>query len=172
MQPELKIYKRNANVKGIAWGSASAACFDISANIAFQSSLKMYTKSNKFVEVLASNDDIGSYVDIPAEWRILVPTGMFFDIPKDHSIKVYPRSGLSTRLGLNLINCVGIIDEDYTDELFIPLYNNSQEKVRIYHGDRIAQGELAKVERPIITYINESPQRKGNREGGFGSTGV
>jgi len=52
------------------------------------------------------------------------------------------------------------------------LYNNSQEKVRIYHGDRIAQGELAKVERPIITYINESPQRKGNREGGFGSTGV
>lgn len=170
---ELKIFKLRPDAKGIVYGSDYAACFDVSAYMSFQSSVKSYTKTNLLVEILCSQDDTGSYVDIPPEWRILVPTGLIFDIPENHCVRIYPRSGISTKKGLNLINCVGIIDEDYVQEVFIPIYNNSQEKIRIYNGERIAQGELAKVERPFaISYINERPERKGNRDGGFGSTGI
>lgn len=173
MLEPLKIYKMKPDVQGIAWGSSSAACFDVSAYLTFQSSIKAYTKNNQSVEIFASIDETGAFVEIPSEWRLLIPTGMIFDIPQNHFMRVYPRSGLSAKKGLNLINCVGIIDEDYVEELFIPLYNNSQEKIKIYNGDRIAQGELVKVEdRLKFTYINEKPQRRGNREGGFGSTGV
>ena len=94
------------------------------------------------------------------------------DIPDNHSVRLFPRSGLSTKKGLNLINCVGIIDSDYTEEVFIPIYNNSQEKIRIYNEDRIAQGEMIFSPQLSIEYIQERPKQKGNREGGFGSTGV
>lgn len=168
----LKIFKRFSDVSGVKYGSFNAACFDMSAYITFQTSVKAYTKTNGLVEILASQDNIGSFIDIPSEWRALIPTGIIMDIPENHSVRLFPRSGLSTKKGLNLINCVGIIDSDYTDEVFIPVYNNSQEKIRIYNEDRIAQGEMLFSPQITIEYIQERPKQKGNREGGFGSTGV
>ena len=94
------------------------------------------------------------------------------DIPENHSVRVYPRSGLSSKKGLNLINCVGIIDADYVEEVFIPVYNNSQERLRIYNGERIAQAEMTYNQRPILDFIFEKPVQKSDRSGGFGSTGV
>ena len=73
---------------------------------------------------------------------------------------------------MNLINCVGIIDSDYVEQIYIPIYNNSQERVKIYNGDRIAQGEMVFNSRTILNYTSERPSQKGNRSGGFGSTGV
>lgn len=173
MLEPLKIFKMKPEVKGIHWGSDRAACFDISAFITYQSSVKAFTKSNQSLEILAASDEKGAFVEIPSEWRLMIPTGMIFDIPEHHYMRIYPRSGLSTKQGLNLINCVGIIDEDYVEQLFIPLYNNSQEKIKIYNGDRIAQGELVRTERPtFVSYINERPSRKGDRDGGFGSSGI
>ena len=58
------------------------------------------------------------------------------------------------------------------EQLFIPVYNNSQERLRIYSGDRIAQGELVYQPQASISYINERPNRKSDRNGGFGSTGT
>lgn len=103
---------------------------------------------------------------------MLIPTGLILDIPKNYCVKIYPRSGLSSKKGLNLINCVGIIDSDYVEELMIPVYNNSQERVRIYSGDRIAQGELVVQHQAEFSYLTERPKRKSDRNGGFGSTGV
>lgn len=168
----LKIFKRYPEVVGVKYGSFNAACFDMAAYITFQTSVKAYTKTNGLVEILASQDNIGSFIDIPSEWRALIPTGTIMDIPENYSVRIFPRSGLSTKKGLNLINCVGIIDSDYTEEVFIPIYNNSQEKIRIYNEDRIAQGEMVFSPQIEIQYIQERPKQKGNREGGFGSTGV
>jgi dUTP pyrophosphatase len=102
----------------------------------------------------------------------LIPTGIVLDIPEEHYVEIYSRSGTAIKKGLTLINSVGIIDEDYTKELFIPFINLSQEPVRIYHGDRIAQGILKKSIRPIIIETPERPVKESNRDGGFGSTGV
>ena len=66
----------------------------------------------------------------------------------------------------------GIIDADYVEQLFIPIYNNSQERIKIYSGERLAQGELVYQPQATITYINERPHRKSDRDGGFGSTGI
>lgn len=170
----LKIYKIHNQAPSITWGSEYSACFDISCYFTFQTCIKTYTKTNDLVEALTSADDKGNYIELPSEWRMLLPTGIIFDIPEKHYVRIYARSGLSTKKGLNLINSVGIIDEDYVEELFIPIYNNSQQKIKIYSGDRIAQGELVKTvwEDNIITEISERPKRKTDRKGGFGSTGT
>ena len=170
---QLKIYKLHKDVPNIKYATSSSACFDVSAYFHYQYSFKTFSKDNKEIVVLGSQDENGKhYIDIPPEWRLLVPTGLIFDIPEQHCVKIYPRSGLSTKKGLNLINCVGIIDSDYVEQLFIPLYNNSQERVRIYSGDRIAQGELVHQPQATIHYITERPEKKSDRNGGFGSTGV
>jgi deoxyuridine 5'-triphosphate nucleotidohydrolase len=151
---KLNIFKTKQEAPDAVYGSGKAACFDISAFVTFQSCVKAYTKNNGLVEILAAQDaEHRNYIDIPSE-------------------RVYPRSGLSSKRGLNLINCVGIIDEDYVEEVFVPVYNNSQEKLRIFNGDRIAQAELVFNQRAIINYTNERPSRKSDRDGGFGSTGV
>lgn len=168
----LKIYKLYDNAHTPQYGTMNAACFDVSAFIEFQTSVKLYTKDNKEVTSLANQDEKGNNIQIPSEWRALVPTGLIFDIPKKHCVKIYPRSGLSTKKGLNLINCVGIIDSDYVQQIYIPIYNNSQERIKIYDGDRIAQAEMVLSEQIQIEIIKERPERKSDRDGGFGSTGV
>lgn len=174
MQMNLNIYKLHQDASDLIFGSEQSACFDISAFIQYQTSVKLYTKDNKLVESLAANDaDMkGNYIMIPGEWRCLIPTGLILDIPDNHCVKIYPRSGLSAKKGLNLINCVGIIDSDYVEQLYIPIYNNSQERIKIYNGDRIAQGEMVYQPQISMNYINTRPERKSDRSGGFGSTGV
>jgi dUTP pyrophosphatase len=173
MNMNLKIYKHRNYAVEPSYGTEQAACFDLSAAIGYGSAVLSYSKTNQKIEILASQENDKNYIDIPSEWRILVPTGLIFDIPENHYVRLYARSGLSTKQGLNLINSVGIIDADYINEVFIPIYNNSQEKIRIYSGDRIAQAEMVQCEpRVNFSYIDERPRAKGDRSGGFGSTGV
>jgi deoxyuridine 5'-triphosphate nucleotidohydrolase len=169
----LKVYKKHSDVKNIEFGTEQSACFDISAYIPYSKSVKAYTKTNEEIEMLAVSENDGkSFIEIPHEWRVLIPTGLIFDIPDSHCIKIYARSGLSTKKGLNLINSTGVIDSDYVQELFIPIYNNSQVKIKIYNGDRIAQGQLEYVQKYDIMYVVEKPLNKSDRDGGFGSTGI
>jgi len=169
----LKIYKLHEDAAYPQYGTSQAACFDLCAHISYQIIVKAYSKNNGLFDIIATQDaENKNYIDIPAEWRVLIPTGLIFDIPQNHSVRVYPRSGLSSKKGLNLINCVGIIDADYVEEIFIPVYNNSQERLRIYNGERIAQAEMLFNNKPILEFIFDRPERKGDRSGGFGSTGV
>lgn len=168
----LQIYKMFSDVPDVKYATKNSACFDISAYFHYQNSFKTFSKDNKEITLLGIQDETGrAYVELPSEWRMLIPTGIILDISEQHCVKIYPRSGLSTKKGLNLINCVGIIDSDYVEQLLIPVYNNSQERVRIYCGDRIAQGELVYQPQASISYINERPNCKSDRNGGFGSTG-
>jgi dUTP pyrophosphatase len=168
-----KIYKMFSDVYDVKYSTANAACFDISAYFSYQNSFKAFTKNNQEITMLGVQDqNKNGYVEVPSEWRILIPTGIIFDIPSNYCIKIYSRSGLSSKKGLNLINSVGIIDSDYVEQLMIPIYNNSQERIKIYSGDRIAQGELVHQPQAEISYITERPSRKSDRNGGFGSTGT
>jgi dUTP pyrophosphatase len=170
---ELKLFKLHKDVPEPKYGSENAACFDLSAFLHYQGSVKAYTKENNLMEMLVTQDTSGkNYIDIPGEWRVLIPTGLIMDIPCNHSVRIYPRSGISTKQGLNLINCVGIIDSDYVHEVFIPVYNTAQKKIRIYDNDRIAQGEMVFNYKTLINFTNERPLARGNRDGGFGSTGI
>ena len=102
--------------------------------------------------------------------RALIPTGIFTTIPEGYEVQLRPRSGLAIKKGLNLINCVGTIDADYTLEWGIPVVNQGLESVWIEDGERICQAILNKVERiewKVVDKIEET-----ERKGGFGSTGV
>ena len=102
--------------------------------------------------------------------RKLVPTGLKIELEHGYEAQIRPRSGLSIKYGITLINCVGTIDEDYRGEVCVPLVNLSNESYTIQPDERIAQMVIAKVEQAEIKVAVElSETIRG--VGGFGSTG-
>jgi len=170
---QLKIYRMNPLVPMLSYGTEEAACFDIAACLEDRPSVRGYYSNNESVVFICLKNSTGAtHITIPPRSRVLVPTGMVFDKPKDHSVRVYARSGLSIKQGLAMANGVGIIDSDYVEEVFVPMINNSDMELEIKHGDRIAQGEIVFGKQASLSYIQDRPQRKSDRNGGFGSTGV
>ncbi len=103
--------------------------------------------------------------------RVMVPTGIAIAIPYSSCAAfIFPRSSVSSKFGVSLANCVGVIDSDYRGEIIVPLINHSNEKYIVKDGDRIAQ----MVVMPIIVpdFIpSEHLDHTERGEGGFGSTG-
>jgi dUTP pyrophosphatase len=103
--------------------------------------------------------------------RMMVPTGLFLEIPHGYEAQVRPRSGLAIKQGLTCLNSPGTIDADYRGELKVILINLSGQAQVIEHGDRIAQMVFQKVEivdLELTTSISETERNAG----GFGHTGV
>jgi len=102
--------------------------------------------------------------------RKLVPTGIKIELEQGYEAQIRPRSGLSIKHGITLINCIGTIDEDYRGEVCVPVVNISNEEYTIMPDERIAQMVISKYEKAKIEVVTElSDTQRG--EGGFGSTG-
>lgn len=102
--------------------------------------------------------------------RYLIPTGLKIELEHGYEAQIRPRSGLSIKHGISLINCVGTVDEDYRGEVCVGVVNLSNEEYTIQPDERIAQMIIAKVEQAKIEVVTElSDTARG--EGGFGSTG-
>ena len=107
--------------------------------------------------------------------RLIVPTGLFFEIPNNFEIQIRPRSGLAAKNGVTVLNSPGTIDADYRGEIKVILINKGNEDFVINNGDRIAQAIIASVIGKNILTLNKidditSDTERGN--GGFGSTGI
>lgn len=102
--------------------------------------------------------------------RILVPTGLKMAIPSGFEMQVRPRSGISLKTGLLVVNSPGTIDSDYRGEIKIIVGNISQNCEIIHHGDRIAQILFAPVVRGSFNKVSQLSQTQ-RGIGGFGSTG-
>ena len=102
--------------------------------------------------------------------RILIPTGLFMEIPEGYEGQVRPRSGLAIKSGITVLNTPGTIDADYRGEVKIILINLSDSDFVINSGDRVAQIVFAKCEQMEVVNVETlSDTERG--AGGFGHTG-
>ncbi len=102
--------------------------------------------------------------------RVLIPTGLFLELPLGYEAQIRPRSGLAIKQGITCLNTPGTIDADYRGEIKVILINLSSDNQTILHGDRIAQMVIQTIEKVdwVITSAINTTQRG---EGGFGHTG-
>lgn len=168
MTLKLKIFKTHNDIILPSFATEQAACFDIAAQFVNKITYTGYNSNNCKFEKEISNDQITL---MPGD-RVMIPTGLIFDIPEGYSIRIHPRSGLSFKQGLVLANLEAVIDSDYFDETFVLLTNTSANKIRVSNGDRIAQAELMRREEYSIVETKTAPKRRTSRKGGLGSTGV
>ncbi|HEU4553971.1 MAG TPA: dUTP diphosphatase [Chitinophaga sp.] len=102
--------------------------------------------------------------------RVLVPTGLFMELPAGYEAQLRPRSGLAIKQGLTLLNTPGTIDADYRGEIKVIIINLSNEPQTIAPGERIAQMVIAPVTRVTLAPV-EILTTTDRGHGGFGHTG-
>jgi dUTP pyrophosphatase len=103
--------------------------------------------------------------------RLAIPTGFSLAIPSGHEIQVRPRSGLSLKSGLMILNTPGTIDSDYRGEVKVIVGNLGTDDFLIKHGDRIAQIVVCPLLRGRFVITDELDETSRNHNG-FGSTGI
>jgi dUTP pyrophosphatase len=142
--------------------------------------VKIYSRSGVMPEYKtkgSSGLDLCALIDVPMTLKpmeiALIPTGIYVNIPDNYEFQIRARSGTAFKKGITLINCIGTIDDDYTDEIKIAVINLSGKEQIIEPKERIAQMVLMKVEKLLWEQV-DSPEEfdSKDRTGGFGSTGT
>lgn len=145
-------------------------------------------KDNVIIQVKGDQDNIPFYAtegaagaDIKAKLeenvslapgkRVIVPTGLYFEIPLGYEIQVRPRSGLAAKHGITVLNTPGTIDSDYRGELKVILINLSEEEFIIEDGMRIAQIVVSKANQ-VEFHLKDELSSTARGSLGFGHTGV
>ena len=121
-------------------------------------------------DIRASLPEKKSLIVKPGQ-RVLVPTGLAMEIPEGFEIQVRPRSGLSLKSPLLVVNSPGTVDADYRGEINIIIGNFGVDDYEIEHGLRIAQLVIAPVIQAKYTSSLEL-NTTARGAGGFGSTGT
>ena len=105
----------------------------------------------------AAGMDLSAAIDSPVTLeplqRTLIPTGLKIELEHGYEAQIRPRSGLSIKHGITLINCVGTIDEDYRGEVCVPVVNLSSQAYTIKPDERIAQMIITRVEQAKIEVV-------------------
>jgi dUTP pyrophosphatase len=118
--------------------------------------------------------DLAAAVDVSVAPHgiALIGTGLVISVPDGYFLGIFARSSLPLKRGLMVANGVGVIDADYCgpdDEIKIQVLNVTDTVVKVFKGERIAQGIVLpcpQIEWEEVTEVS-APTR-----GGFGSTGT
>lgn len=111
-------------------------------------------------------------VTIPARGQGLVSCGVAIDIPRGMWAQITGRSSTLSKFNLMVAPTVGVIDEEYTGELFAPIVSISDEDVKIEAGQRIAQVILHEAPGQRFAPTWGVCRDKARGSAGFGSTGL
>ena len=141
LSPTLRVKRLHPDAKLPTYATAGAACFDLAALV-------------------------GGDVDPTGAFG----TGLAFEVPADHVMLVFSRSGHGFNRDVRMANCVGVIDSDYRGEIMVKLTADGA-PTEVAAGDRIAQAMVLPIHQFAFQEVDElSSTERG--EGGFGSTGV
>lgn len=149
--------------------------------------VKVYNKSNNPLPTYAtsgsagmdvradlSEEDSKDWIVINPHSRYLIKTGLHVELPAGYFMALYPRSGMSLKLGLSNANSVGVIDSDYRGDIGIIALNTSNEPIVIHHGDRV--GQIILQEYSICEFVEvknlDELDATERGDGGYGHTGV
>lgn len=141
--------------------------------------VKIINKSNNPIPEYATSQsagmDLRAFIAEPVILgvldRALIPTGLYIEMPEGYEAQVRPRSGLSIKHGITVINSPGTVDADYRGEICVELVNLSNTPFTVEPGERIAQLVFAKYEKADFIEVEELSETE-RGEGGFGHTGL
>lgn len=144
-----------------------------------ENKIKIINRSNNelpaYGTIHSAGMDIRAFLSSPVVvrpmQRVLIPTGLYLELPIGYEAQIRPRSGLALKNGITVLNSPGTIDADYRGEIGIILINLSDQDFEIKDGERICQmvvKEFCRVQWEEVSRLDETTRGKG----GFGHTGV
>lgn len=167
----MKIYRRNDNVRMPEYGTPNSACFDIFSYMEDGDKVKVYRSGG--AEPYEAQVHLATHgVNVHSMERVMIPTGIILELDEGEHVKIYNRSSVPLKMGLSLVNNVGIIDSDYRDEIYITMINLTSTHVAIPSLMKLCQAELCvNTLKAYLIETKNKPLPLKSRNGGFGSTG-
>ena len=130
----------------------------------------------KYVYLSDSGFDLHSTQDLEIKpfGRILVPTGIKVSFEKGYELQIRPKSGLAIKQGLTVLNTPGTVDQGYTGEIQVIVFNTNNHSVMISKGMKVGQAVLCPVINGEYVRFEQVDQldEKDRGDNGFGSTGI
>lgn len=124
--------------------------------------------------IASAGMDLKANLDTPISIQpsdtVIIPTGLFMELPIGFEAQIRPRSGLAAKNGITVLNSPGTVDADYRGEIKVILINHGKKEFLINDGERIAQMVIAKHER-VVWKESKQLEESERGTGGFGSTG-
>ena len=179
VSPNLIFYKISDKVDKLPKRSTpGSAGIDLFANFKKYKSLSCFNTLNEQLLITIEEFAKDTYqITIRPGHRVLVPTVVTSTFSSNYVALMYARSGNAFKRGINLINSVGVIDSDYRNEWFVPIFNNTDNDVIIREGEAIAQVIMTPISKQNPIYatqedfeIFKKQELDNERKGGFGSS--
>jgi dUTP pyrophosphatase len=139
---------------------------DSGADVFAYNMLEYYSSENKKFIVSNSNN----FFILPND-RVLIGTGLSATVGVGYEIQVRSKSGMTLKSGITVLNSPGTIDESFTGQISVILFNHSKVPYKICIGDKIAQLVVCQVILSKFEIVDELAHTdRGNN--GFGSSGI
>lgn len=136
--------------------------------------MKVMVEEGAFAPVRAHSTDAGldlrssKPVRVPAKGSAIVGTGVHVELPKGCCGLLVSKSGLNVK---HDITSTGLIDEGYTGEIVVKLYNHGNNSYQIEAGDKISQLVVIPVKYEDVELVDKLESDSDRKNNGFGSTG-
>jgi len=137
--------------------------------------MKILPISESFIMPTKGTDKAGAFdiymptagiaMDLPITYHL----GFATEIPPGYAALLLPRSGVGSRVGLELNNSVGLIDSDYRDEWMATVRTKDGLTYAWSAGERVLQFMVVPIANITLQLVDSLEVT--TREGGYGSTG-
>ena len=136
--------------------------------------MNIYVEKGAHVPERAHKTDAGFDIKardnrlVKAHGGALLHTGLHVQLPHGTAGLLVSKSGLNVNHG---ITSTGLIDEGYTGEIMVKLYNHSNENYLVHAGDKISQLVVIPVLYEDIHIMDSLDENTERGDKGFGSSG-
>ena len=136
--------------------------------------MKIKLDENAYPPIRAHDTDAGldlravRSIRVPAHGSALIGTGVHVQLPDGCCGILISKSGLNTKYDLT---STGLIDQGYTGEIMVKLYNHGHDSYQVNAGDKISQLVVVPVRYETVELVEELSQDTDRGTDGFGSTG-
>lgn len=137
--------------------------------------MNIFIEAGAYVQERAHKTDAGLDIRsretrlVKAHGSALIHTGLHVELPHNTAGLLVSKSGLNVKHG---ITSTGLIDEGYTGEILVKLYNHSDESYLVHAGDKISQLVIIPVLYEDIHFRDSLDENTDRGNNGFGSTGL
>lgn len=135
--------------------------------------MKIKLDKGAFIPVRAHGTDAGADLRSPIETVVpamgsrVIDTGVHIQLPHGYVGMLKSKSGLNVKYG---ITSEGVIDEGYTGQIMVKLYNHSNYPYTVMRGDKITQLVIVPCEYVDFDLVDDLEDSE-RGDDGFGSTG-
>lgn len=153
----MKVFRLNERVDRPRFSNREDPIFKLKAFLEPGSKVRVLNSLNKETFAVTKTVNGKTIVQVYPQQRVLIPTGLVFDVPLGSVVKVYADETASFKKGIVLVNGIDLIKHGNNDETFVMIYNISDAVTTIEDGESIAQAMLEKIIPYDITEIMQIP---------------